>query len=332
MTTTLPAAAPRPPDPPERPASYRDPLLLAERRLRDFLAGWGFVVLALLGDLAAFYIVLAVLFEAPDHIITAVALGFASGAIALTHAIGKGLAERRCADQRSSPSLLGAAIAIWLLLGIAAFLARYGFAPEGELTSGSAFPSGSSVVAPAVSGDASALMAAGLFGALYLASGLGAIYVSYRWFNPLAEAYTRATRRLAEAVTTEAASLAVMTRAQHVLYQHEQENERESERWRAAREQAIGLMFDLQNYARNLMAAGLQDPAATDGLAGNGPRPLGDDPQRRVIRGELVQEPPPAVSGTPGDAAGASRADGSGVPDPVERRPGQADEGGAPWR
>lgn len=329
MTTTLSTAAPRPPDPPERPASYRDPLLLAERRLRDFLGGWGFVVLALLGDLAAFYIVLAVLFEAPDHIITAVAFGFASGAIALTHAIGKGLAEHRSADPRASSWLLGAAVAVWLLLGIAAFLARYGFGPEGETTSGSTFPSGTGVAAPVVSGDASALMAAGLFGALYLASGLGAIYVSYRWFNPLAEAYTRAIRHLADAVTAEAASLAVMTRAQHVLYQHEQENERESERWHAAREQTIGLMFDLQNYARNLMAAGVGDPAATDGLTGSGPRPLGDDPQRRVIRGELVPERPPAVTGTPGDTAGTSP---TSVPVTVDRRPRPVDDSGAPWR
>lgn len=299
MTTTLPTPAPT--SPPE-PDGFRDPDLLAERGWREFVGGWGLVLLALLGDLAAFYIVLAVLFQESPIVILAAAVGFAAGAIVLSHSIGKGLAGRRCHDPRAHTALLAATISTWLLLGLAAFLARYGFGPEREAAGGSFFPTGAEV-APEASGDGAALMAASLFGALYLASGLGAIYVSYRWYNPLAEAYARATRRLGKAVATEATSRAEHVRAEHVLYQHEQEHERERERWEAARRQALSLSYDLQNYARTLMAIATQDPPATDGLTGRGPRPLDDHPAHPVLEGDVVLGGPDALPDRTADGA-----------------------------
>ncbi|MDQ3886262.1 MAG: hypothetical protein M3308_04430 [Actinomycetota bacterium] len=263
-----------PPRKERQPGSYREPVLLAERGLRELVTGWCLVGIALAGDLAAFFIVLAVLFEAAPIFILAVSLGFAVGAILVTHAIGKELAERRCAEPKANTVLLAGAVGAWLLLGLTAFIARYRFGPERTGDVGSVFPSGVADTTPATGGSGQALAAAGLFAALYLASGLGAIYVSYRWFNPLADAYRRASRHLRRAVTAETTSRAALVRAQHVLDQHEREYERETDRWRAAREQALALMLELQNYARNLMASGTQDPSSTDGLTGTGPYPL----------------------------------------------------------
>lgn len=276
MTIETPGRPPgqRWPRPERRLASYREPVLLAERGVREVVTGWCLVGVALAGDLAAFFIVLAVLFEAAPQFILAVSLGFAVGAIIVTHAIGKELAERRCAEPKANTVLLFGAVSAWLLLGLMAFVARYRFGPEQTGDSGAVFPSGGAELAPATGGGGQALAAAGLFAALYLASGIGAIYVSYRWFNPLASAYRRAGRHLQRTVAAETESRAALVRAEHVLDQHERDYERETDRWRAAREQAVALMLELQNYARNLMASATQDPSSTDGLTGTGPYPL----------------------------------------------------------
>lgn len=84
-----------------------------------------------------------------------------------------------------------------------------------------------------------------------------------------------------------------------MLHQHEQEHHREHERWQAARRQALGLMFELQNYARDLMAISAQDPAATDGLTGRGPRPLDERADRPVLEAEVVPQPTGADGSSP---------------------------------
>jgi hypothetical protein len=287
------------PRPERRLASYREPVLLPERGIRELVTGWCLVGVALAGDLAAFFIVLAVLFEAAPLFILAVSLGFAVGAILVTHAIGKELAERRCAEPKANTVLLVGAVVAWLMLGLTAFVARYRFGPERTGDAGGAvFPSGAAELAPATGGGGGqALAAAGLFAALYLASGVGAIYVSYRWFNPLAAAYRRAGRHLGRVAAAETESRAVLVRAEHVLDQLERDYERETDRWRAAREQAAALMLELQNYARNLMASATQDPASTDGLTGTGPYPLIGGLHPRPVAGvadarEVSSEPP----------------------------------------
>jgi hypothetical protein len=279
------------------PASYRDPTLLVPRRWWEHWE-WVLIVLAVLGDLAAFYIVLGLLFESRPSVVVMVAIGFTAGAIGIAHAIGKGLARRRCADPRSSVPLLVTSTAAWLFLGLAAFLARYRFSPEaaaaGSPTGGSTlFPSsGATTAPPPVAPDTDqALIAALVFVALYLVSGLSAIYASYQTLNPYAGAYRRSIRNLDRAVSAETRSRARLERAEQALRQHEQEHQREAERWRAAREQTIALMFDLQNHARHLMASGKQNPSATDGLTGTGPMawvgladktPIAAPPPRKV--------------------------------------------------
>ncbi|MPZ65134.1 MAG: hypothetical protein GEU83_06335 [Pseudonocardiaceae bacterium] len=257
-----------------RDASYRDPTLLVPRRWWEHWE-WVLIVMAVLGDLAAFYVVLGLLFESRPSVVAMVAIGFTAGAIGIATAVGRGMARRRCSDSRASLPLLVSCAAAWLFLGSAAFLARYRFSPEAaSSTGGSArFPTGGTAApAPAAVPDTDqALIAALVFAALYLVSGLCAIYAAYNTHNPDASAYRRTLTNLDNAVGAETKSRARLERAEQLLRQHEQEHQREAERWQAAREQAIALMFDLQNYARHVMATGKQNPSATDGLTETGP-------------------------------------------------------------
>lgn len=256
-----------------RTTSYRDPTLLVPRRWWEHWE-WGLIVLAVLGDLAAFYIVLGLLFESRPSVVAMVAIGFTAGAIGIAHAIGKGLARRRCDDPRANLPLLVSCTVAWTFLGVSAFLARYRFSPEGASTGGGSarFPATGSTATPTTTPDTDqALIAAMVFAALFLVSGLCAIYASFHAHNPYASAHSRAIRNLDIAVRDEARSRARLEGAEQSLRRHEQEHHREAQRWRAAREQAIALMLDLQNHARHIMATGAQNPSATDGLTGSGP-------------------------------------------------------------
>ncbi len=258
-----------------RTASYRDPTLLVPRQ-RWLHWEWILILLAVLGDLAAFYSVLGLLFETSPVVVGFVAAGFTAGAIGIACAIGTGLARRRCADPRASLPLLASCLAAWTFLGLAAFMARYRFGPESTSATsagGSAvFPSTGGTAAPATTPDTDqALISAMVFAALFVVSGLCAIYAAFHAHNPYAGAHSRAIRNLDKTVAVETKSRARLERAEQVLRAHEQEHHRETERWRAAREQAIALMLDLQNHARHIMATGAQNPSATDGLTGSGP-------------------------------------------------------------
>jgi hypothetical protein len=278
-----------------RNASYRDPNLLVPRRWWEHWA-WILILLAVLGDLAAFYVVLGLLFESRPSVVAMVAIGFTAGAIGIAHSVGSGLARRRCSDARASLPLLVSSAAAWLFLGAAAFLARYRFSPEAaSSTGGSArFPTTGATTAPVSAAPDSdqALIAALVFAALYLVSGLCAIYAAYNAHNPDAGAYRRAMTNLDNAVSAETKSRARLERAEQQLRQHEQEHQREAERWRAAREQAIALMFDLQNYARHVMATGKQNPSATDGLTESGPVARLAVGEKAAIAGAHAHEAP----------------------------------------
>lgn len=277
-----------PPSETGQPTSYRDPTLLVPRHWWEHWE-WGLIILAVLGDLAAFYIVLGLLFESRPSVVAMVAIGFTAGAIGIAQAIGKGLARRRCGDPRSSlPLLVGCTVA-WAFLGVSAFLARWRFSPDAAAATGGGsafFPAtgGTAAPAPATPDTDQALIAALVFAALFLVSGLCAIYASYQSHNPYGSAYRRAMRNLDEAVKAETSSRARLERAEQLLRHHEQEHHREAQRWQAAREQTIALMLDLQNHARHIMAAGAQNPSATDGLTGSGPiASIGRSEQSAII-------------------------------------------------
>ncbi|GAA4914740.1 hypothetical protein EV188_111134 [Actinomycetospora succinea] len=289
-----------------RARSYRDATLMIKRSREDHLA-LVIVLLAIGGDIAAFYVVLARVFRGSPLLIAVGTVGFAAAAVGLAHLVGQGLARRRCGDPRASVVLTVLAAVTWLTLGAAAFYTRL-FTPSstssggfGDASSGGGFGSGGSGGGGFGGGgggfggggfggsssdvDLTALLPALLFGALFLASGTAAMIATFVSFNPVASALRRAERRLRDATERERASRAELERAREALRQQENEREREDQRWRAARQQVTAEMLELQNYARTLMASKKADPSVTDGLTGVSPFPL-FTPATDVVPGE----------------------------------------------
>ena len=294
-----------------RPRSYRDATLMINRSREDHLA-LGIVLLAISGDIAAFYVVLARVFRGAPLLTAVGTVGFAAAAVGLAHLVGQGLARRRCGDPRASLVLTVLAAVTWLSLGVAAFYTRLmtpsttssgGFGSGGGGGFGSGGSGGGGFGGGGGGGgfggssgglgdvELTALLPALLFGALFLASGMAAMIATFVSFNPVASALRRAERRMREATERERASRAELERAREALRQQENEREREDQRWRAARQQVTAEMLELQNYARTLMASKKADPSVTDGLTGSSPFPL-FTPASDVVPGE---EAPPGM-------------------------------------
>ncbi|MHC1560713.1 hypothetical protein ACR9E3_17280 [Actinomycetospora sp. C-140] len=296
-----------------RPRSYRDATLMINRSREDLLA-LVIILLAIGGDIAAFYVVLARVFRGSPFLIVIGTVGFAAAAVGLAHLVGQGLARRRCGDPRSSVTLTVLAALTWLTLGAAAFYTRlltpsttssggFGSGSGGGFGSGGSgggfgsgggggFGSGGGGFGGSSSGvELSALLPALLFGALFLASGMAALVATFVSFNPVASALRRAEKRMQQATERERASRAELERAREALRQQENEREREDQRWRAARQQVVAEMLELQNYARTLMASKKGNPSITDGLTGSSFYPL-FTPASDVVPGE---EAPPEM-------------------------------------
>ena len=293
-----------------RPRSYRDATLMINRSREDLLA-LVIILLAIGGDIAAFYVVLARVFRGSPFLIVIGTVGFAAAAVGLAHLAGQGLARRRCGDPRASVTLTVLAAATWLMLGAAAFYTRLltpsssssgGFGSGSGGSSGGGFGSGGSGGGFGSGGgggfggsssgiELSALLPALLFGALFLASGTAALVATFVSFNPVASALRRAEKRMQQATERERASRAELERAREALRQQENERQRENQRWRAARQQVVAEMLELQNYARTLMASKKGNPSVTDGLTGSSFYPL-FTPASDVVPGE---EAPPEM-------------------------------------
>jgi hypothetical protein len=297
-------SGPGEPPPEVRPRSYRDATLMIDRSREDYLA-LGIILLAIGGDIAAFYVVLARVFRGSPFLIVLGTVGFAAAAVGLAHLVGQGLARRRCGDPRASTTLTVLAAATWVVLGVAAFVSRL-LTPSGSSSGGfgsggggfgsggsgggGGFGSGGGGFGGSSSGiELSAALPAALFGALFLASGMAAMVATFVSFNPVAGALRRAERRMHDATEQERHSRAELERAREALRQQENEREREDQRWRAARQQVVAEMLELQNYARTLMASKKGNPSVTDGLTGSSFYPL-FTPANEVVPGE---EAPP---------------------------------------
>jgi hypothetical protein len=300
--------------------------MLINRSREDFLA-LGIIVLAIGGDIAAFYVVLARVFRGSTFLIVIGTIGFAAASVGLAHLVGQGLARRRCADPRASVVLTLAAFVVWVVLGVASFVTRLltpsttssdpfgsssgGFGSSGGGGFGSSsggFGSGGGGFGSSSSGiDLSAALPAVLFGALFLASGVAAMVATFVSFNPVAGALRRAERRMEEATAAERRTRAELERSREALRQQENERDREEQRWAAARQQVAAEMLELQNYARSLMASRKQNPSVTDGLASSAPYPL-FTPARAVQPGQEAAPPTRAGRSTRSHGNGAAAA------------------------
>lgn len=178
--------------------------------------------------------------------------------------------------------MLWSSLLSWLALGTAAFLARLHIQPFGGSAQGAAsFPAPAAGVTTLADGMDRALIAAVTFAALYLVSGLLAMYASYNAYNPDARAYHHAVRNLNKATMHEAVTHARLTGQQQLLQALEADGDRAAKRRDAIHRKVEAEMLRLKNYVRELITAGLGNPSSTDGLLSNAPRPAGNSPSDR---------------------------------------------------
>jgi len=218
---------------------------------RDVLM-WVFVLGAIVGDLAAFNVVLQSLFKSDLMIVWAGTVGFAAAAIGVCHLIGVGLRQRRSGDRHCSNGLLWAWRAGWLGLGGTAFLARL-YHPVGQASFGTPSPG---------NGAGQDLISALTFAGLYFVSGLIAIAASYYTSNPAARAYRRASRTLQQARQQVTSARGHEVEQAGRLTAVEAEKCRAPQRRRAIYRGTHANIVALKNLVRTEMAAQLQDPSA----------------------------------------------------------------------
>ncbi|HJT03948.1 MAG TPA: hypothetical protein VJ757_10015 [Pseudonocardiaceae bacterium] len=218
---------------------------------RDVLM-WAFVLGAIVGDLAAFNVVLKSLFRTDTVIVWAGTVGFAAAAIGVCHLIGVGLRQRRSGDRHCSNGLLWAWRAGWLGLGGTAFVARLAH-PVAQASFGTPSPG---------NGTGQDLISALTFAGLYFVSGLIAIAASYYTSNPAARAYRRASRTLQQARQQLTSARGHEVEQVGRLKAVEAEKSRAPQRRRAIYRGAQANIVALKIVVRTEMAAQLQDPSA----------------------------------------------------------------------
>jgi hypothetical protein len=142
------------------------------------------IALAVGGDIAAFYVVLERVFRSYPVIVALAVLAFAAIALLLSHVVGRAWRRRVARDPDRSDAWLWVPLGGWILLGIAAASGRLFYSKLSAPASVFGAPGASTV-----RGDDLAILPAVIFLALYLGSGICAMYASYEAYNPAAKAY-----------------------------------------------------------------------------------------------------------------------------------------------
>jgi hypothetical protein len=255
-------------------AGYADPALVAGRPRGQWLY-LAALALAAGADLAAFQQVVAlVMRNQAEWLVWLLVLGFTAAALALAHYTGAFWRGTRVGEATAGRLHAALCFGLWLGLGLAAFtirlLIRY---DSGSIGS---FQLDGTQVGERTS-TATVLASALLFLSLYLAAGAVATIGAYLTHNPLLAGYTQALRMHRRAVRRLARSAPSHERARRVLDRHLAEQQRDHDARQAARAERFAVADELKRYAEVLIAAHLQDPAATDGVTRPDRRPWGQD-------------------------------------------------------
>lgn len=158
--------------------------LVAMLRVHNPWWSWLLVGLAVGGDIAAFYVVLERLLQSYPVVTAVAVIAVAAVAVLLSHATGRSWRRRVARDPDRSDISLWVPLGGWTLLGIATASARLFFGNLSAQTVVFGAPAASTV-----NGDSQAILSAVIFLALYIGSGICAMYTSYEAYNPAATAY-----------------------------------------------------------------------------------------------------------------------------------------------
>ncbi|HUZ37905.1 MAG TPA: hypothetical protein VMV17_16410 [Streptosporangiaceae bacterium] len=248
---------------PWRDPGHADPAMLAGRPRSAYLH-LAALFLAAGADIGAFsQIVQLVLPKAGNLLVYVVVIGFTATVLYLAHAFGVMLRDCVAGAGWLRKTACYFCAAIWLGLGIAAFVIRLHFQQAS-----SAATSYSATAAPVHqhANPADKLYPAILFFALYVATGLVAAVGAYLTHNPLRASYASAARAYRRACEQSAATAFQAGAAEAHRYAYEAQLTAAEETLFHEIETRLALAEKLKQAARVQMAQHLQDPAVTDAM------------------------------------------------------------------
>jgi hypothetical protein len=266
------------------------------------------------GDLATFYLTLAVLFEQAEAWLIWVLVGsFTAASMTLMHAAGHTAKNIREGQGGLTRAAVAAMALAWAALGGVAFYVRLNSA---DPTSTTELAFGADPATAAVSGP-SPVLSAILLAGLFVASGFLAFWIGFS-HHPRMTAYRALRAQLIDQRATAVAAEQTAIAAERLLANARAEQVRAAQRAADAGRSIDAEITELKELARLHLAGLLGEPAATNAVTtgrGAGPAEPG-----QVDRAEL--HPNVAMTPLPRAAADALRTGGhaNGVPQPAVDR------------
>ncbi|MGY1703498.1 hypothetical protein ACI79C_02900 [Geodermatophilus sp. SYSU D00697] len=249
-----------------RPRATSDPLEgLVRPRFHRFLV-IAFLVVAALGDVATFRLVIATTFtDGEEYVVWMLTLAFAAASVGLMHFVGRAWKELRQARGGLGRPSIFLMLGGWLLLGAVAFVFRV---QSQDSTSAASDVFGSAGAAQA---QHDPLLSALLLAGLYVASGLLAFYSGFTEHHPHMTTYLALRETLPAHRRAAAEAAAVATARQQELALARTEEARAHQRAADASTEIDAGIDALKEFVRVEVARYIGLPEATSGLtAGRG--------------------------------------------------------------
>jgi hypothetical protein len=223
----------------------------------------GLLLLAALGDFAAFYIVMAGVFGEDPVITFLLVAAFTAASVGLMHFVGQGAKNLREGQGGLGRTAITAMALGWAALGAVAFYVRT--QAEETTTASAEVAFGADPAAASSSGVAPILSAILLLG-LFVASGLLAFTLGFTHHHPRMKAYRSLRKKLVRqrerATEAEQSAVAAKRQWQNALA----EQARAAERARHAASSVDAELGELKELVRIQIAEHLGEPASTNAL------------------------------------------------------------------
>lgn len=196
-------------------------------------------------------------------------IAVAAVAVLLSHATGRSWRRRVARDPDRSDISLWVPLGGWTLLGIATASARLFFGNLSAQTVVFGAPAASTA-----NGDSQAILSAVIFLALYIGSGICAMYTSYEAYNPAATAYRLALllRDKAQRELARWAGRCSAAQARKVCI--EKEDARAGKRLERAERVTYNEVVGVKHFVRHRMAENTDNPRGLALFMDDAPEPV----------------------------------------------------------
>jgi len=271
------------------------------------IAYWFALALAAAADVAAFHqVVSLILRDQGDALVWLMVVGLTAIALTLAHFAGRLVRDITAGHGSATWKQVYACVIPWVVLGLAAFTVRLIVADS----SGGTTVDGNVVGGDDVGKTARQVSGAVLFLALYAGSGTVAAVGAFLSRNPLRSGYRHALRAHNRALGRLSQSQPPYELAVQLYRQRARIRAREQSNYEAAKAQRLAHADELKRYAAVLIAAHLQDPAATDAMTLPDRRPIDGSTSatparetRPAIEAQRSSEERPAIEARPAGPA-----------------------------